>query len=74
MTKVTLKAARINAGFNQHQAASLLNVSRTTLVKWEHGKTFPDVPAIDKICSLYGLHYDNISFLPNDSLIANNKL
>ena len=74
MTKVTLKAARINAGLNQHQAASLLKISRATLVKWEQGKTFPDAPAIDRICSLYGLHYDNISFLPNDSLIANNIL
>lgn len=72
MAKMTLKAARTNAGYNQMEAASLLGISRATLIKWEKGKTFPDAPAIEKICSVYHTHYDDIVFLPKDSLLANN--
>lgn len=67
MPKLSLKAARINAGYNQEQAASLLNISKATLVKWETGKTFPNAPAIEKICSVYRVHYDDITFLPSSS-------
>ena len=66
--KMTLKAARVNAGYTQQEAAELLGIAKATLVKWEKGKTFPDAPAIEKICSVYHSHYDNISFLPSDSL------
>ena len=71
MAKISLKAARINAGYNQTQAAALLNVTKTTLVKWEKGTTFPNALAIERICSVYKIHYDDISFLPSDSLLAN---
>ena len=70
MAKMTLKAARINAGYNQSQAASLLNVTKTTLVKWEKGTTFPNALAIKRICSVYNICYDDISFLPSDSFLA----
>ena len=66
--KMTLRAARVNAGYTQEEAAKLLGIAKATLVKWEQGKTFPDAPAIEKICSVYRSHYDNISFLPSDSL------
>lgn len=68
MPKLTLKAARINAGYNQKEAAKMLSISKTTLVKWENGKTFPNAAAIEKICSVYRMHYDDISFLPVNSL------
>lgn len=71
MAKLSLRAARINAGYTQSDAAELLGVSKTTLVKWEQGKTFPNAAAIEKICSLYRVHYDDISFLPSGSLLAN---
>lgn len=72
MTKMSLKAARINAGYTQRQAAALLKISITTLIKWEQGRTFPKASAIEKICDMYGVHYDDISFLPNSQLKANN--
>ena len=68
MSKLSLKAARINAGYNQEKAAALLGISKTTLIKWEQGKTFPNAAAIEKICTVYRVHYDDISFLPNGSL------
>ena len=64
MEKISLKAARVNAGYSQTKAASLLNISRRTIQNWERGISFPDAAAIEKICALYRMHYDNISFCP----------
>jgi transcriptional regulator with XRE-family HTH domain len=64
MPKITLRAARVNAGYSQKAAAELLEVSNKTLCNWENGKTFPDQPMIEKICNLYGVTYDMINFVP----------
>ena len=68
MAKVTLKAARVNVELNQKDAAKKLNVSNATLCNWEKGTSFPDAQQIQKICELYGVSYDDIIFLPNNSL------
>lgn len=64
MPKITLSAARVNAGYSQKAAAELLGISNKTLCSWENGKTFPDQPMIEKICNLYGVTYDMINFAP----------
>ena len=69
MARMTLKAARVNAGYTQKEAAERLGVSNTTLCNWENGVSFPDVPYIEKICELYGLSYDDIIFLPSQSAL-----
>lgn len=69
--KITLEAARVNAGLSQKEAAKALNVSNKTLCNWEKGTSFPNAEKIDALCKLYGLSYDNINFLPNDSLKEN---
>ena len=63
MLKITLKAARVNAGLKQNEAAKRLGVSNKTLVRWENGETFPKPEQIDALCKLYGMSYDNIIFL-----------
>ncbi len=68
MSKFTLRALRINAGFTQSQVAKKLNKSGKTISKWENGITFPKPKDIDAICELYNVSYDNINFLPNNSL------
>ena len=68
MYKISLAAARINAGFSQKDAAKALQISNTTLGKWERGESFPTDDKIPKICDLYGVHYDNLNFLPKSSL------
>lgn len=68
MAKMSLKAARVNAGYSQKEAAEKLGVSNATLCEWEKGNTFPNVQQVDRICKLYGLTYDDIIFLPSDSL------
>lgn len=62
MFKITLAAARVNAGLTQNQAAKALNVNKKTLGKWEKGESIPKADKIDPICKLYGIPYDNIVF------------
>lgn len=70
MLKITLEAARVNAGLSQKTAAQMLSISNTTLGKWEKGESFPTADKIPEICGLYGVHYDDINFLPKRSLKA----
>jgi transcriptional regulator with XRE-family HTH domain len=65
---MTLKAARVNAGFTQKEAAEQLGVCNGTLCNWENGISFPDIQQVYKICELYGVSIDNLIFLPDDSL------
>lgn len=60
--KITLKAARINAGYSQRVAADLLDVSKSTLGNWESGKTFPSAEKIKKIESVYHVEYNDLIF------------
>ena len=39
--KVSLTAARVNAGFTLKEAAKLLKVSERTISRWESGKASP---------------------------------
>lgn len=66
--KISLEAARVNAGYSQKEAAKNLGVSNKTLGLWESGKAFPKADKIVAICNLYGIAYDYINFLPGDSL------
>lgn len=60
--KITLAAARVNAGYSQKEAAKLLGVSNKTVWQWENGVTMPTVEKINAICALYSVSYDNIDF------------
>lgn len=66
MIKITIKAARINAGLNQVEAAKRLDISPSTLIKWEQR---PDqIPGyrLHSISEVYGIPVDNLIFLPKD--------
>ena len=62
--KITLKAARINMGYSQREAAAKLGISVDTLGNYERGKSYPDVLTINKIEGLYGVKYEDIIFCP----------
>lgn len=68
MQKMTLKALRINSGLSQEKAAKKLGVAAATLSKWETAKSFPDAVAISKIENLYNTNYNNIIFLPKNTV------
>ena len=67
---MTLKAARVNKGYNQQEAADLIGVSRTTLQSWETYKSFPTVAQLPIIEATYGVKYDDIIFLPSDYALS----
>ena len=62
--QLTMKAARVNAGLKQAEAAKEIGVSLSTIKNWESAKSFPKQPMIEKICEVYGVTYDTINFLP----------
>ena len=64
MAKISLRAARVNAGLSQKEVADSLGISNKTLSNWENGDTFPSVEKIERLCQLYDLSYDEINFLP----------
>ena len=66
--ELTLRAARVNAGFDKKTAANKLGVSTDTLGNWENGITFPKVPHLMKIEKIYGVSYADIKFMPKDSV------
>lgn len=68
MLKISLKSARVNAGYTQKEVAEKLGVSNKTVNNWEKGTSYPKADKVDAICKLYGVSYDHIIFLPNNSL------
>ncbi|QGZ69397.1 DUF1870 family protein [Pediococcus pentosaceus] len=66
--KLTLKAIRANINLNQSEAAKRVGVSTDTWRNWENAKTFPDVEKIKKIENEFGVAYNQIIFLPNDTV------
>jgi DNA-binding XRE family transcriptional regulator len=60
--KISLAAARVNAGYDQTIAAVKLGVSTETLRNWEKGNTIPTYDKVMKICELYQYPADYIFF------------
>ena len=65
--KISLKAARVNAGYSLVAASEKLHVSKNTLNNWELGKSEPKTSQAFQMCELYKMPYDNIIFLPDKS-------
>ena len=61
--QITLKAARVNCGLKQNEAAKYLGVDKSTLGNWENGKTFPTADRLAQMCKLYGVGIDDIFLL-----------
>ncbi|MDR2909585.1 MAG: helix-turn-helix domain-containing protein [Oscillospiraceae bacterium] len=53
--KVALRAARINAGLTQKQAAVLLRIGVSTLQGYESGRSMPRWDTALRLGSLYGM-------------------
>lgn len=60
--KITLKAARVNAGLSQKEAAEKLNISKCTLANYEKGIFSPSWDMVKKIGNLYDFPIDFIFF------------
>lgn len=62
--RISLEAARVNAGMTQPQAAQVIGVSVATLLKWEKGTTMPTVDKAVALARLYSIPLDSINFCP----------
>lgn len=60
--KISLAAARVNAGLLQEVAAVKLGITPETLRSWENGKTVPGYDKVMAICELYQYPADFIFF------------
>lgn len=65
--KITLRAARVNAGLTLDEAAKALHTTKQTLINYEKGETSPTVDKLIEICHLYGVRIESILFLPKES-------
>ena len=61
--QITLKAARVNKGYTQSEAADLIGTTKDVISNWERGKSFPDVLMLKKIENAYDVTYQDIIFL-----------
>lgn len=60
MLKITLQAARVNAGMTQRQVAKELGVVNKTISNWESGKSIIKAFQLMSLCQLYNVSVDNI--------------
>lgn len=60
--RITLEAARVNAGLTQKQVCDAIDISLTTIGLWEHGDRMPTVDKAIKLAELYGVPLDCINF------------
>lgn len=65
--KISLRAARVNAGLTQSDVAKKLRKNKQTIVNWENGKTEIDLGNFYTLCNLYKVKTSDI-FLPRKSI------
>lgn len=60
--KITLRAARVNAGYTLQQAADALGIHIMSVFGYEHGKTAPSIHVAQKLANLYGVDMNDIKW------------
>lgn len=68
--KITLRAARVNAGLTQDEVAKAVKKSKNTIVSYEKGRSTPDIETGKALAKLYGMSVDDIIFLPEDCTLS----
>lgn len=64
--KISMAAARVNAGLTQTDVSMSLNVNRATVVSWERGYSVPSADKFQRFCELCKIPMDNV-LLPKES-------
>lgn len=67
--KLTLEAARRNAGYSQSEAASLLKIHPQTLASWEKDSSKLSFVEANKLAKLYNVSTDVLFFGPRNEFI-----
>ena len=68
--KITVKAARVNAGLTQAEVCAKLGINKGTLISYEKYRTIPDIAVAKAMAKLYGQSVNDIIFLPSDCALS----
>lgn len=60
--KISMAAARVNAGLTQKQLADICGVSEATVISWENGKRVPRADKLPALEAAYGISLDYVRF------------
>lgn len=60
--KISLAAARVNAGLTQDEVVKELGIAKNTLVAWEKGTSEPKISQARELSELYHIPLDCIFF------------
>lgn len=60
--RITLKAARVNAGFRIIDAAKLIGIGKDTLIKWEKNSGLVTPIMQERISTVYKIPIEHIFF------------
>ena len=60
--RISLTAARVNAGLSQKKAAEMLEINVATLRNYERGKTCPNWELVHKMETIYDMPSDYFNF------------
>ena len=58
--KITLAAARVNAGMTQQEAADKVGVTKQTIYNMENNRNNIQLPTLLKLCEIYNISLDNL--------------
>lgn len=58
--KISMAAARINAGLTQKGLAKACKVSESTVLNWENGKSVPSLRKLPLLEKAYGMPLDYV--------------
>lgn len=51
MKKISLAAARVNAGLTQNELKAIVGVSKNILIDWEKGRKYPTMEQLERYCN-----------------------
>ncbi len=63
--KITMAAARANAGLTQEEVARQMHLNKQTIVNWEKGRITPKPAQFYMYCEIVGMSRNHI-FLPGE--------
>lgn len=72
MLQISLKAARVNAGYTLEQAAKECHISVQSMIHYEKGRRLPDYALLRLLSVIYNIPIENIS-LPEISTKDSSK-
>jgi DNA-binding XRE family transcriptional regulator len=70
--KITMAAARVNAGLTQQELADKMQVTKQTIINWEKGRVIPKQAQFAMYCNICNVS-QNYIFLPTFSTLSEVK-